>query len=153
MLNGVFHYHFTLDTKMHILTFGSEQSEHLSLRFAYPAPEKQGWIEADVNITAEAFRGSIQVIFELVDLLQFRTELARVYESLNGRADFKHRDRQLVFSVEGNGRGGITIKGHAYARPTWGNKLEFEIAIDQTFLTEPLAVLRAVAPAEEKVGV
>jgi len=136
---------------MNNLLFGNEQSEHLAIRFTYPVPVEQSWLEGEVLIAVEAFQGSIRILFELADLLQFERELGKVYETLNGRADFKHRDGQLAFSVIGNGRGGVEISGCAYARPTWGNKLEFEISLDQTFLAEPLAVLHALAQEEVEV--
>jgi len=130
---------------MHAVLFGSEQGEYLAMRFEQPEPEKQGWIEAEITVAVEAFRGSIEIIFEYVDIAEFERQLRRVYDTLNGRAVFKHRDGQLMFSVEGNGRGGIALSGYAYARPTWGNKLEFEIAFDQTYLLQPLAVLQTLA--------
>lgn len=124
--------------------FGSEQSDHLRFSFDESQLEKYGWIEAEVSVAAEAFHGAIKIIFELYDLRRFTIELVAVYETLNGQAKFTHRDRQLEFVVKGNGRGTIVVDGCAFARPTWGNKLEFSIELDQTFLLQPLSILRSV---------
>jgi len=56
-----------------------------------------------------------------------------------------------VLTLEGNGHGGINLIGTAYADPCYGNKLDFSLALDQTFLVEPLRILRTI-PSYEASG-
>lgn len=102
-------------------------------------------LEAQVDIVVKAFRGSIRAFVEVYDLVRFGEQLGLLYANLSGRAELKPREEQIVLAVEGNGRGGITVKEVAYAEASYGNKLEFELALDQTFLVEPLRVLRGLA--------
>jgi hypothetical protein len=128
------------------IVLGGSESERVELRFTFPAPaERDGWLETYVDIVVKGFRGSIRAFVEVHDLLRFGEQLAKVYESLSGRADLTPRESQILLAVEGNGRGGVTVKGTAYAEATYGNKLEFELVLDQTFLVEPLRVLRSIA--------
>ena len=86
-------------------------------------------------------------MFEVDDFVRFLSALRSVYETLSGHATLDSRDRQLYFTASGNGRGAVTIEGYANARATYGNKLTFEITVDQSYLQEPLATLTKVVEA------
>ncbi|MFA6903570.1 MAG: hypothetical protein WC236_10850 [Gallionellaceae bacterium] len=132
---------------MFVLRFGSSDNEYLELRLTLPSGTEHAdaWVQVDASLVVEGFHGSIQPMFEITDFIRFASELQRVYDSLSGQAIFDSRERQLFFTATGNGRGTVTIEGHAYSQATFGNKLEFNLSIDQTFLPKPLAVLNQIS--------
>jgi hypothetical protein len=122
-----------------MLRFGVVDGERIEIHLAKPT---SGWIETSVSIVVDGFNGELRPSFELRDLERLGESLVRLYASLSGKAILEGREGQLVLTLEGNGRGAIAVKGSAYARPTYGNRLEFELEIDQTFLPEILCLLR-----------
>jgi hypothetical protein len=130
------------------LLFGVVGGERIEIHLADPT---SGWIETSVSIVVDGFSGELRLSFELRDLERLGESLAKLYASLSGKAVLEGREEQLVLTLEGNGRGAIAIKGSAYARPTYGNCLEFELEIDQTFLPEILRLLRGYLQAHGSV--
>jgi hypothetical protein len=129
------------------VTFGAEHSEHLSLQFEFPPkPEMSPWLDIQVQIAVTGFRGQVSISVEVDDLVRFHDQLVRLYETLSGIARFETREGQLQLEVSGNGRGGIAVRGTAYAHATYGSKLEFEIDLDQTYLVAPLSELGLIRP-------
>jgi hypothetical protein len=127
------------------LVLGGDDAERVELRFNLPeATGRDGWVETYVDIVVKGFRGSIRAFVEIDDLVRFREQLARLHDTLVGRAELAPSESQIMLTVEGNGHGGMSVKGTAYTEACDGNKLEFELALDQTFLVEPLRVLRTV---------
>jgi len=132
------------------MILGGAEAEHVELRFNLPkTADRDGWVETFADIVVKGFRGSLRTFVEINDLVRFRDQLAQLHETLNGVAVLNPRERQLVLIFEGNGRGGIKVKGTAHSDACFGNKLEFELELDQTFLVEPLRVLRSIS--EHKV--
>lgn len=131
------------------LRFGSAENEYLELEIALPpgAGHSETLMDVPVELVVDGFRGRITPMFEVDDFVRFLSALRSVYETLSGHATLDSRDRQLYFTASGNGRGAVTIEGYAYARATYGNKLTFEITIDQSYLPEPLATLTKVVEA------
>jgi hypothetical protein len=120
---------------------GSAGGEGVAIDLPQRAQGREGRFDAPVVVTVSGFVGTISAYFEIDDFVRFRAGLASLYDTLTGTAELAPRERQLVLSVTGNGRGAIDIKGCAYAHPTYGSKLDFELRIDQTFLPEPIRVL------------
>jgi hypothetical protein len=104
----------------------------------------EGWAQANVEISVNCFSGTIRAYVELDDFVRFFKELKVLYESLQGRAEFSPMDKQIVIAVTGNGRGQMLVTGEAWEHATYGNRLVFELALDQTFLVGPLAQLEGL---------
>lgn len=102
------------------------------------------WIEGDAEIRVNGFTAAITAYFESHDFAVFHQQLQSLYQSLNGVAELRPRDEQLVLVLRGNGMGGIEVTGDAWAVACYGSKLEFEFEIDQTFLPAVLTQLDAV---------
>lgn len=127
---------------MQVVRFGTS-SEFVSLVFpSSPIPE--GWIDAQVEITVHCFRGSIWTSFEVCDLEEFLAQLSDLYSSLKGSAELLPREKQFVLSIKADDMGHMLLSGTAWSRATYGNRLEFELELDQTFLDEPISQLRDV---------
>lgn len=135
------------------LVLGGNEAEHIELRFNSPqVADRDGWLETYVDIVVKGFRGSIRAFVEIADLVRFGEQLARLHETLGGNAELATTERQIMLTVQGDGRGRVSVKGAAYSEPCFGNKLEFELNLDQTFLVEPLRVLRAISEQAAAMG-
>jgi hypothetical protein len=106
--------------------------------------ERDDWLEARVSIRAGAFDGSFDATLMTCDFPPFRSQLQRLYETLEGTATFETIERQLRIECSGNGQGGIAVHGVAKDRPTDGNLLRFEFNTDQTFLPAVISDLRQI---------
>ena len=102
------------------------------------------WLAVKVSLSVGAFRGSFQASFLTEEIVLFREGVAALYETLTGIARFIAMENQLFLELSGNGRGNIAIKGEARDQCGVGNRLEFELNIDQTQLAETMKELDAV---------
>ena len=135
------------------LQLGSAGGEHIEMNIILPshADYDEAWIKVPTILEIGAFGGSIAPMFEVSDFTRFLPELQRVYKTLSGQAILDSRERQLYFTVAGNGRGGLVVEGYAYSQATYGTKLQFEYALDQTFLVAPLGILHQLTEEWKKV--
>ena len=81
------------------------------------------------------------------ELVAFRDQLETLYRSLKGEAEFSTMEGQLSLSVSGNGRGEILVRGVALDAPGIGNRLEFQLELDQTYVQRTVAELSHVIAA------
>lgn len=132
-----------------MLKFEIGNSTGESVSIAVPT-EKSGtdWFSADVSIRVRGFIGEISAYFAWGDFLRFRQELERLNGTLRGRASLSPMEGQFELVADGDGLGHIRVSGHAYSRATYGNKLEFEFDIDQTFLASTLKGLSKLTPGD-----
>ncbi|MBX3585087.1 MAG: hypothetical protein KF796_00475 [Ramlibacter sp.] len=121
-------------------------SEFVSMRFPR-APIPEGWLEADVEIAVRGFRGSIAPSLEVHDLKLFLEELEALDRTVKGSAQLQPRERQFNLKLTATPVGHIQMSGTAWSQATYGNRLEFELELDQTFLRELLSQLRSVLEA------
>ena len=92
------------------------------------------WVNGHVSIRVGAFYGEFDAAFTTGDFVRFRTELEPLFETLSGQAQFSTLEGQLEFTLVGNGRGKIQVKGSGSDHPSLENELRFEFCLDQTFL-------------------
>jgi hypothetical protein len=102
------------------------------------------WLTVEVSLAVGGFSGRFQASFLTAELVEFRDQLAALYKSLNGEAKLVTMETQLLLSLSGNGRGGISLKGEAWDQPGIGNRLIFGLDLDQTHLATTLGELDAV---------
>lgn len=103
--------------------------------------DRDGWGRADVEIAVRAFNGRICPYVETRDFERFTRQLRGVYETLKGAAEFLPMEKQFTLRIEATGLGQMRLTGEAWSEATYGNKLVFELNLDQTFLKEPLEAL------------
>jgi hypothetical protein len=127
---------------MQTVRFGTT-SEFVCIRFPH-SPTSEGWLDAEVEIAVRGFRGTIAPSFEVHDLELFHKELEVLDRDVKGSAQLRPRERQFNLKLVATSLGHIELSGIAWSQATLGNRLEFEIALDQTFLREPLSQLRSV---------
>jgi hypothetical protein len=99
------------------------------------------WVRVSVFVAVGAFSGQFDAAFLTSDFVAFRDELLSLHASLQGKAVFSTMEDQLSLALTGNGLGGIEVKGVAIDAPGVGNQLEFELALDQSYLPAVLGDL------------
>ncbi|MES2353110.1 MAG: hypothetical protein V4568_01710 [Pseudomonadota bacterium] len=102
------------------------------------------WLRVRVLVVSGAFSGKYDAAFLTEELVSFHNQLIELYRSLNGIAKFSTMEEQLSLLLHGNGRGEILLKGTAIDIPGTGNRLVFELTLDQTQLQKTLAELSLV---------
>jgi hypothetical protein len=122
---------------------GSQQNNVTVEVVSYERPASgeyhdDNWVNVAVSVSAGAFSGSFRATFITDEFVAFRSELRELYKTLKGEATFTTLEGQLRLNLEGNGRGGVTLKGEALDQSGMGNCLTFEFAIDQTYLLSTL---------------
>ncbi len=127
---------------MHKVHFGSE-SEYVKI--VVPKTfSSEGWGQATVIISVECFRGEINPWVQAGDFECLSLELRALYETLKGKAEFAPLENQFSLELTALTGGHVELKGYASAHTSHGNKLEFELALDQTYLQRPLARIEEI---------
>lgn len=103
------------------------------------------WVRVSVLVSVGAFSGSFDATFLTHELVGFQKDLQALYHSLEGTARFTTLEEQLCLELTGNGRGQIALKGVAIDVPGMGNRLEFNLALDQSYLPSALEGLDEIA--------
>jgi hypothetical protein len=92
------------------------------------------WLVSRVTVAAGGFSGAFDAFFRVDEIQGFRDELSHLRQTLRGQAAFAPMEEQLTLRLEGDGKGHITVVGHARDVAGTGNILKFELALDQTYL-------------------
>ena len=132
--------------------FSLGESEHERVEVTVSGYERQpsgdyhddNWLTVEVSLAVGGFRGRFQASFLTAELTEFRDQLVALNKSLKGEAKLATMETQLLLSLTGNGRGGISLKGEAWDQPGIGNRLAFGFNLDQTHLANTLRELDAV---------
>jgi hypothetical protein len=105
------------------------------------------WLRCEVNVRAGAFRGEFSaslLTFELMDLVD---GLGKLHQELNGSYEFQALDGQLQINASCDALGHIHVVCEAWDQAGIGNKIAFNLAVDQTFLGRTLQELAEVVRA------
>lgn len=105
------------------------------------------WLRVRVELDVGAYSGSYDAAFLTAELVAFRDQLEALYRSLEGVSEFSTMEGQLSLSVSGDGRGQIIVRGVALDAPGIGNRLEFQLELDQTYVQRAVAELSDVVAA------
>jgi hypothetical protein len=122
-------------------SIGGEENERLEVQIhgyeRAPVGEyyDDNWVRATVSVAVGAFSGEFDAAFLTSDFVGFRDELLVLNETLAGKASFTTLEDQLSLEFTGNGRGGIGLKAVAVDAPGIGNRLEFALDLDQSYLS------------------
>ena len=111
---------------------GLQDGDHVSLknwRFS-----SEDWTYGHAEIRCGTWRGGIKVAFYADELARFAEAIRTLYSDLRGKAELKPFDCRFALILTGNGRGEITVDGHAGSDFVNDTELRFQFLIDQTFL-------------------
>jgi len=124
------------------ISFGHPQRERLEFVFPSGGRHMQGWLHPMVTIVAGPFSGATDVYCDASDFALLLPELQRLYDALRGTATFSTIERQVGFTLTGDGLGHIELRGFLYDRAGGSNRLDFAINFDQTLLWHSVSELR-----------
>jgi len=118
---------------------GKESSEYLQIliyNFAYPDSTDfwdGNWINARIKIKVGGFTGDYSAHLRNVDFLDFKNGLARLYNKLDGYANFNCLEDYIQIKIKGDGLGHFSADCVANDNPgIYGHELRFSIDFDQT---------------------
>ena len=117
-----------------------------------PYPRGDAWsstfVEADVKASTPAFTANVRGHIGIMDLIDFRSALGTVYDTLTGTAGLDTLDPLLSLGLMVDHLGhllwDVTIVDPARAKPA---RLAFRFESDQTYLPSTLAQLDAILAA------
>lgn len=118
--------------------------------FAHPEADldwDRNWINSKVTVKAGGFTGLIDCYLMTTDFERFKHELAQLYNKLNGTAAFDTIEGQVSIKIKGDGIGHLEAQCIVMDNAGIGNKLEFEINFDQTFIPEMIRQLDTITKA------
>lgn len=92
----------------------------------------KNWIHSQITIKGGAFRGQFYCDLMTTDFELFKRELKKLYDSLKGRAEFKTLEGQIHIKIEGDGLGHFSVDCDVMDKAGIGNRLNVEMAFDQT---------------------
>jgi hypothetical protein len=137
---------------MNTWTIGQRQEERLSVTVLSRAAKEEGydWVSARASIDVGGFRGDVALTITLSDMVRFAGQLRPVYETLKGQAEFRTIEDQLFLKLTIDHLGHVSVGGHLRDQAGIGNKLEFKLELDQSFLKGTLAELnKAIETARQ----
>jgi len=102
------------------------------------------WIRSNVSLKAGGFQGQFQAQLRTSDFIHFKVELVQLYSTLKGTATFNTLEEQVKISVVGDGVGHIVAHCLAMDCAGAGNRLSFEIELDQSYLPEVIGQLDSI---------
>lgn len=132
------------------LVVGRLSGEHLSIRpLRRRFPDAQdywdgNWLDAEITLRVGAFRGAYEAQLRTDDFSRFRDALRRLYDELTGDAAFLSLEQWLRLRLVGDGRGHIAVTCDAMDAAGLGNRLTFNLELDQTELPQMLRDLEAI---------
>jgi hypothetical protein len=141
-----------------VIRIGGAKAEYLTLTLhgrslPHAADYWDGnWLACTAEVSAGAFRGSLDGLLRNEDIDRFLDRVAGLYERLTGEALFDTLEGWLDLRLIGDGRGHIEARGQLCDDPVHGNVLEFRLFFDQTYLPSLMAELRAAMKAFPVVG-
>src|SRR5690349_16976024 len=91
-----------------MISFGSFEWERLEFvveaaSFTRPRTESDDWLDVQVLVQASAFHGTARVCVTLGDFTRLLPEMRALYDSLRGAATFATIERQVGFTITGDG--------------------------------------------------
>lgn len=117
---------------------GTEGDDYLRIvvrRRLYPGADDYwdgNWVAAEVSVRAGAFQGAFEASLRTTDFESFRRKLGALYEKLSGEAVFETMERWVDVRVVGDGRGHFEARCGLRDDASFGNRLTFSLAFDQT---------------------
>ena len=132
-------------------TLGFTEKERLEITVmgyaceSYDNEYDANWLNASTSIVSGGFEGRITLMILAPELSLFASGISKLYEQLDGEAEFKTMEDQLYIRCRGDGLGHIAVTG--YIRDAVGtgyNTLNYELALDQTQLKRTIDELDKV---------
>ena len=99
------------------------------------------WLACEVSVAVGGFRGRFEASLRTDEFLRFEEQARKLYETLNGTAEFAAMEEQVCLELLGDGRGHVQCRGTVRDVAGTGNQLSFSLNLDQTQLFGTVAQL------------
>lgn len=132
-----------------IFSFGGSKHERLEIDVRYERPPSgdyhdNNWLTATIDVSAGGFRGKADVSMLTEELVSFLGQVKALFKALEDVAELTTLEQQIYLRLTGNGKGHIEMKGELGEMPETGNRLHFELKLDQTDLATSIRDLERV---------
>lgn len=114
------------------------------VRVTIVGDNQDGWLSAEVDVAVGSFRGSYPADFDTYAFSEFAKQLAVLDRTVSGSANFTSLEGQLELTLKCDALGHVAVDGTAMDVAGIGNKLNFELNIDQTHIAGILSSLKAM---------
>ena len=111
---------------------GGEESEYV--RVTILRDNGDDWLSAQVEVVVGGFRGSYLADFNSWSFSDFLVQLEKLYQTIAGSASFTSYEGQLELVLACDVHGHIKLQGEAIDFVGTGNKLIFQLGLDQTYI-------------------
>jgi hypothetical protein len=122
------------------IVFGREPHEFVKIRTLGPAVEE--WVPCRISIGQNGLAGSYDASLWIRDFERLQSDLSNLYRDLGGYLQFRPVERQIAFTVQGDGLGHFLLRGEAVFDHELGPWVRFELNFDQTEMPEILAQIK-----------
>jgi len=110
------------------------------------------WLRSEIEVRAGGFRCQTVADLRAEEFAPFHKQLLKLQKTLGGEATFETLERQLTIHVHGDGRGHMKFKCVLLDQAGIGNKLDFVLESDQTFLAPAISDLGVIVESFPVVG-
>jgi hypothetical protein len=110
------------------------------------------WILCEATVAVGGFRGRVQGCLRTEEIESFRDQLKSMYQTVSGRAEFRTLEGWLSLKLAAEKTGKVECRGEMLDDPGIGNRLEFTLDLDQTYIAPVLIALDSIATAFPVVG-
>ncbi len=115
------------------------------------------WLTTKISVQAGAFAGHFHATLRGEEFERFLRDLRLVYTSLGTKnpvymAEFTTMEEQLSIVIRGDPLGNFVAQCIAVDVAGTGNRLEFELAFDQSYVPEMLSELEVITTAFPVLG-
>ena len=111
------------------------------------------WINCHIKVKSGSFNGSYKAELTTFDFENFKHDLNRIYNNLNGKIEFKDLEGYLTINIVGDGTGNFASKTICNDRSgIYSTELTFELGFDQTFIKEMVYNLNEITKSFPIVG-
>jgi hypothetical protein len=125
---------------MLVFHIGGQEAEYV--RVSIIQDYGDGWFSINVDLAVGAFRASYSADFSSNAFSEFHRDLEQLSRAGAGSAMFTSLENQLELSLSDNASGQIEVRGEAMDSAGTGNRLSFQLHIDQTYLPAIINDLR-----------
>lgn len=102
------------------------------------------WLNVKVAVEVGRFSGLVTGQLRAEELASLQADLEKLHRSLSGSVKFSTMENWMSFELMGDGKGHIACTGRVADEYGHGNRLNFYLSIDQTYLPEILNDLQRV---------
>jgi hypothetical protein len=117
-------------------SIGHSERERLEVALLSSPAAEEGydWVPARAHVAVGGFQGSTDLTIMASDMKRFHAAVESMYRRLKGEAEFTTLEDQLYIKVTVDALGHVQATGYLKDDASFGNRLCFQIAFDQSLL-------------------